>query len=207
MPLFSKDKTPKEQMRETDRTVKKSQRDMTRERYQLEREEKKIQEEIKKAAKQGNKQAATILAKQLLAVRKQKTKTYQVSSQMGAIGTQAKVMNSNMKMAEAVKTTTKTMVSMNKVMDPVKTAQAMREFEMQSAKMEMSEELMNDAMDDVFDASGDEEEQDAIVSQVLDEIGIEISTKLPTAGRESLGATERLEDRLNNLKVADGSLN
>ena len=33
-------------------------------------------------------------------------------------------------------------------------------------------------MDEVFDDSGDEEEQDAIVSQVLDEIGIEITGKV-----------------------------
>ena len=37
---------------------------------------------------------------------------------------------------------------------------------------------VNDTMDDIFDESGDEEEQDAIVSQVLDEIGIEISGKV-----------------------------
>lgn len=38
--------------------------------------------------------------------------------------------------------------------------------------------LVNDTLDDILDESGDEEEQDAIVSQVLDEIGIEISGKV-----------------------------
>lgn len=38
--------------------------------------------------------------------------------------------------------------------------------------------LVNDTLESVFDESGDEEEQDAIVSQVLDEIGIEISGKV-----------------------------
>ncbi len=36
---------------------------------------------------------------------------------------------------------------------------------------------VNDTLESVFDESGDEEEQDAIVSQVLDEIGIEITGK------------------------------
>ena len=44
---------------------------------------------------------------------------------------------------------------------------------------------MNDALDDILDESGDEEEQDAIVTQVLDEIGIEISGKVCVA--ESVG--------------------
>ena len=33
---------------------------------------------------------------------------------------------------------------------------------------------MNDALDGILDESGDEEEQDAIVNQVLDEIGIDL---------------------------------
>ena len=37
---------------------------------------------------------------------------------------------------------------------------------------------VNDTLDDIMNESGDEEEQDAIVTQVLDEIGIEISGKV-----------------------------
>ena len=38
--------------------------------------------------------------------------------------------------------------------------------------------VVNETLDSIFDESGDEEEQDAIVNQVLDEIGIEISGKV-----------------------------
>lgn len=37
---------------------------------------------------------------------------------------------------------------------------------------------MSDTLDDLFDDSGDEEESQDIVNQVLDEIGIEISGKV-----------------------------
>lgn len=37
---------------------------------------------------------------------------------------------------------------------------------------------MNDTLDDILNESGDEEESDAIVNQVLDEIGIEIGSKV-----------------------------
>lgn len=37
---------------------------------------------------------------------------------------------------------------------------------------------VNDTLDDLFEDSGDEEESQDIVSQVLDEIGIEISGKV-----------------------------
>ena len=42
----------------------------------------------------------------------------------------------------------------------------------------MTEETMNDALDDILAESGDEEEEESIVNQVLDEIGIEISGKV-----------------------------
>jgi hypothetical protein len=37
---------------------------------------------------------------------------------------------------------------------------------------------VNDTFDDLFEESGDEEEQDAIVNQVLDEIGLDISGRV-----------------------------
>ena len=38
--------------------------------------------------------------------------------------------------------------------------------------------IVNDTLDEMLDESGDEEEQDAIVTQVLDEIGIDISGRV-----------------------------
>lgn len=38
--------------------------------------------------------------------------------------------------------------------------------------------IVNDILDDIFGESGDEEEFDVVVSQVLDEIGIEIIGKV-----------------------------
>lgn len=67
-----------------------------------------IQEaEIKKMAKSGNREACKILAKQLVQLRKQKNRTYAVSSKVTSMSTQTKVMNSQMKMAGAMSTTAK----------------------------------------------------------------------------------------------------
>ncbi|CAH1251276.1 CHMP2B [Branchiostoma lanceolatum] len=166
-------------------------RGLERDRTSLEREEKKLEMEIKKAAKQGNKQAATVLAKQLVALRKQKTRSYAASSQVQSVGIQAKTMQSTVKMAGAMERTSKTMGAVNKQMNPQKMAKTMQDFSRENAKMEMTDEMISDTLDDIFDESGDEEEQDAIVTQVLDEIGIEMSGKLaeaPAAGRGKIGA-------------------
>merc|ERR1711971_1113151 len=50
----------------------------------------------------------------------------------------------------------------------------MQEFEKQSEIMDMKEEMMNDAMGD----EDDEEETDAIVTQVLDELGLQLGDQL-----------------------------
>ncbi|KAL3884117.1 hypothetical protein ACJMK2_030339 [Sinanodonta woodiana] len=199
MSFFAKKPTVEEQLRQNDRVLRKTQRDLERDRSKLDKEEKKLEMEIKKAAKQGNKQACTILAKQLVQLRKQKTRSYAAGSRVGAVGNQQKLMHSNMKMATAMGTTTKTMQQMNKVMDPMKTAKVMQEFEKESTKMGMSEEMISDTLDDILTESGDEEEEDAIVNKVLDEIGIEISGKLvdaPAAHRGKLGeaSSSRMTD-------------
>ena len=38
--------------------------------------------------------------------------------------------------------------------------------------------VVNETLDSILDESGDEEEQEAVVNQVLDEIGIEVSGKV-----------------------------
>lgn len=58
-------------------------------------------------AKTGNREACKILAKQLVQLRKQKTRTYAVSSKVTSMSTQTKLMNSQMKMASAMGTTAK----------------------------------------------------------------------------------------------------
>lgn len=63
--------------------------------------------EIKKMAKSGNREACKILAKQLVQLRKQKNRTYAVSSKVTSMSTQTKVMNSQMKMAGAMATSAK----------------------------------------------------------------------------------------------------
>ena len=49
-------------------------------------------------------------------------------------------MGANVKLAEAMAETAKTMGQMNKQMDPMKVAQTMSEFEKQNMRMEMTEE-------------------------------------------------------------------
>ncbi|XP_062865913.1 charged multivesicular body protein 2b [Trichomycterus rosablanca] len=189
--LFKK-KTVEDVIKEQNKELRGTQRQITRDRAALEKQEKQLEMEIKKMAKTGNREACKILAKQLVQLRKQKTRTYAVSSKVTSMSTQTKLMNSQMKMASAMGTTAKTMQAVNKKMDPQKTMQTMQNFQRENAKMEMSEEMINDTLDEIFEDSGDEEDSQDIVNQVLDEIGIEITGKMahaPSASRNKPGAS------------------
>lgn len=71
-----------DQQRENDRQLRRAGRDIERERRKLEMEEKKLEAEIKKLAAQGNKEGCAVLAKQLIQMRKQKTRTYAANSKV-----------------------------------------------------------------------------------------------------------------------------
>lgn len=102
--LFGKKKTIDQQVKEQDREMRRVNRGLERDRGQLQKgneiirleliitiglfmfaEEKKLEMEIKKAAKMGNKEACGILAKQLVQLRKQKTRSYAAGAKMSGI--------------------------------------------------------------------------------------------------------------------------
>ncbi|KAK3569264.1 hypothetical protein QTP86_026585 [Hemibagrus guttatus] len=190
--LFKK-KTADDIIKEQTKELRGTQRQISRDRAALEKQEKQMEMEIKKMAKAGNRDACKILAKQLVQLRKQKNRTYAVSSKVTSMSTQTKVMNSQMKMAGAMSNTAKTMQAVNKKMDPNKTLQTMQDFQKENLKMGMTEDMINDTLDEIFSESGDEEESQDIVNQVLDEIGIEISGKMvraPSAGKSLPSASK-----------------
>ncbi|KAK9507740.1 hypothetical protein O3M35_007526 [Rhynocoris fuscipes] len=196
--LFGKKPTLKEQQRDNERALRKAGRDIERDRREMEREEKKLEMEIKKAAKENNMAACKILAKQLVQVRAQKNRALSFNSKIQGVSSQNRMIGTNAKLADAVSTTAKTMKNINGLLRPEQIAGDMRTFQQASMKMDMTEEMMNETLDDIMNESGDEEESDAIVSKVLDEIGIEISGKLakaPAAASGSL-ASESNKTRL-----------
>lgn len=97
--------------------------------------------EIKKAAKEGNKDACKLLAKQLVELRKQKNRTFTANSKISSIGFQNKNMGANIALSGAMADTAQTMGEMNKFMRPEKIAGDMRAFQQANMKMEMTDEM------------------------------------------------------------------
>ena len=82
-------------------------------------------------------------------------------------------------MAQAMKGVTQALTKMNKKMDIPGLQKIMAEFMKENEKSEMTEELIGDTLDDAFTEEGSEAEENAIVNQVLDELGVNMSETVP----------------------------
>jgi charged multivesicular body protein 2A len=89
---------------------------------------------------------------------------------------------------------------MNKAVDVPAINKMMADFERENAKTEMMQEIMGDAMDDALGDGDTEEEEDAIVNQVLDEIGINFGAEIPDA--PMLGSPGAAQESAPSGKVA-----
>ena len=186
--LFGKKKTPAEMLRENKRMIDRAIRDLDRERMGLQAQEKKTVAEIKKMAKDNQMEAVKVMAKSVVRNRNAVNKLFQLKSQLQAVSLRMSELKSTQAMADAMKGTTKAMATMNKQMQLPALAKIMREFEKQNMKMEVASDAMGEAMDMAFEGEGEEEETDELVSQVLDEIGIDTNATLAAVPAAQLGA-------------------
>ncbi|XP_049614366.1 charged multivesicular body protein 2a isoform X1 [Syngnathus scovelli] len=215
--LFGKRKTPEEMLKQNQRALNRAMRELDRERSKLEQQEKKIIADIKKMAKQGQMDSVKIMAKDLVRTRRYVKKFIMMKANIQAVSLKIQTLKSNNSMTQAMKGVTKAMATMNRQLKLPQIQKIMMDFERQSEMMDMKEEMMSDAIDDVLGDEDDEDESDAIVSQVLDELGLNLNDELSnlpaTGGSLSVAGGKKaepqaaladadadLEARLNNLR-------
>lgn len=183
--LFGRKQTPEEMLRANQRALNKAMRDLDRERTNLENQEKKVIADIKKMAKMGQMDAVKVMAKDLVRTRNAAKKFMLMKANIQAVSLKITTLKSNHAMAQAMKGVTRAMATMNKKMNLPEIQRIMMEFEKQSEIMDMKEEMMDDAIDDALGDENDEIEGDKIVTQVLDELGIELTGELANLNPEN----------------------
>jgi len=168
--------TPAEQLRQSKRQINRGIREIDRERVKIESQEKKVIAEIKKLAKQGQLPSAKVLAKDLVRMRNQVTKMYAMRSQLQSVEMQLQTMKSTAVLGTSLEGVTRAMVAMNKTINLPALNATMREFLQENQRMDLTQEMMGDAMDMVGDDVTSE--SDDVVNQVLSEIGVEVTSEV-----------------------------
>jgi charged multivesicular body protein 2A len=140
-------------------------------------------------------------------------KFVQMKTQLQAVSLRIQTVRSNEQMMQSMKGATGLLSSMNRSMNLPALQRIAMEFEKENDIMDQRQEMMDDAIDDVTGLD-DEEETDEVVSQVLDEIGVDLNQALgetPTGlpknavseGKvaQAIGAEDDdLQSRLDNLR-------
>eukprot|EP00746_Dinoflagellata_sp_MGD_P165513 gnl/MRDRNA2_/MRDRNA2_94828_c0_seq1.p1 gnl/MRDRNA2_/MRDRNA2_94828_c0~~gnl/MRDRNA2_/MRDRNA2_94828_c0_seq1.p1 ORF type:complete len:214 (-),score=63.96 gnl/MRDRNA2_/MRDRNA2_94828_c0_seq1:481-1122(-) len=204
--------TLEEQVRENKRSINRAIRELDRERNQLENQEKKLVNDIKAAAKKSQMSSVKIMAKDLVRTRKYQQKFLQSKSQLQGIGLRLQILKSQEALQRSMKEVTSAMKGINARMDPQAMTQIMQEFAAASDQMNLQQDLMEQAIDDSMEEGDDAEEEERIVGQVLEEIGVDVTGLMEGAPTEALdrpqsqavapaaSADDDLEARLNALK-------
>eukprot|EP00178_Gracilaria_changii_P000078 TRINITY_DN1006_c0_g1_i3.p4 TRINITY_DN1006_c0_g1~~TRINITY_DN1006_c0_g1_i3.p4 ORF type:complete len:177 (-),score=48.48 TRINITY_DN1006_c0_g1_i3:1651-2181(-) len=175
----------------------------------METQEQRLKVQIKKTAKEGQLDAARILARDLVRTRAHITRMYQMRTQLQSVSMQLTSMRTNESMASAMGNVVKIMSRINQTMNLPAMQNVMMQFEMEHGKMEMTQEMIDDAMGDVLSGADEEAQTDDVINQVLDELGLEQDSKLGAVASahgapsqmnaEGLGDSA-LEARMENLR-------
>lgn len=214
---FGKRMTPQEKLRKNQRALERTQRELERERKKLEAQEKKLIQDIKKSAKQGQLGACKIQAKDLVRTRRYVDKFNTMRTQLQAISLRIQAVRSSDQMAMSMRDATRLLGTMNRSMNLPQLQKIAMDFERENDMMDQRQEMMDDAIDDAMgDELEEDEEADEIVSKVLDEIGVDLNTKMQETPQglvaqeketarvaQAIGgedADDDLQARLNSLK-------
>ena len=91
---------------------------------------------------------------------------------------------------------TQAMSNMSRTMNLPQISKILQDFERESSAMDMKEEMMSDTIDDVMEDEGEteEEESDAILKQVLDEIGVSMNQQVSAAASRAEPSVQTLAE-------------
>ncbi|CAN8076285.1 unnamed protein product [Agarophyton chilense] len=198
-----------QQIKKNQRSIDKACRELERERLKVEAQEQRLKVQIKRIAKEGQLDAARILARDLVRTRAHITRMYQMRTQLQSVSMQLTAMRTNESMANAMGNVVMIMSRINQTMNLPAMQNVMMQFEMEHGKMEMTQEMVDDAMGDVLSGADEEAQTDDVINQVLDELGLEQGSKLGAVAANHAAPAQvnanglsdsALEARMENLR-------
>lgn len=199
--------TLEEQLRANKRMINKSIRELERERNNLVSQEKKIIVDIKNAAKNNQLNAVKIMAKDLVRTRKYQSKFYEMKSHLQGVQLRMQTIKSTEAMARSMAGATKAMTALSKQLDLPGLTQILQEFQQETEKLGITQEVMGDTIDEVMGEVGDIEQEEMVVNQVLDEIGIDSNALLAQAPSNKMPASAQAAGQQQKEAVAEGGFN
>lgn len=179
--LFGSTMTPEEMLKNSQKQLRNNIRILERECRNMQLGEQKIIAEIKQSAYKNQMSAVKALSKELIRTRNATAKFYGTIGQLKSVSIRIRTIQSTAAMKNAMRDATKAMYLLNKQIDNKQLQQIMMTFERENEYMDIKQELMDDTIDGIMSNSMDDEQEEELISQIMDEIGIEITKTLDSA--------------------------
>jgi len=188
MGLFGKSKQadPKEQVNEWCKKLRKEGNQLERQVNAIRREEAKVTKSLKEAAKKGDKDVCSILAKEVVNSRKAVNKIYAAKANLNSIQLQMKGQLAIIKVAGAMKSSTEVMVTMQQLVKLPEIQKTMMEMSREMMKAGILEEMLEDVMEPLGEADELEEAAQEEVDKVLLELTAGKLVEAPDAVKDTL---------------------
>jgi charged multivesicular body protein 2A len=175
--LFSEPKSLRQIAREQRRVIDRAMRELKRQNEKVARDEEALIAEMKVAARDHRVATVKIMALDLVRLRNQRHQSTVTTGTLRAVNMKLSGMVSTAVVTETLDTVGKAMGQANKEFDQSRIQDVARQFTKQSQMLDVKSEMFADTIEDM-DEIEDEEESDAIVNQILDEIGINFGHQL-----------------------------
>jgi len=188
MGLFgqSKQKDPKEMVREWQSKLRQEGRNLDRQIRSIQREEEKSKRMLKDAAKKNAKEACVPLAREIIQARKSISKIHAAKAQIKSVEYSMNHQLANLRVAGALEKSTDVMKSMTELIKVRDISHTMMEMSKEMMKAGIVEEMMEDAFEGLDDQEDLEDEAQEEVDKVLFELTAGKLGEAPEAVRDSL---------------------
>ncbi|KAI1727788.1 snf7 domain-containing protein [Ditylenchus destructor] len=190
MGLFGQTKTdPKEHVRELQRKMRREMNQLQRQIHSVEREEEKVKRQIKAAAKKGDRDVCTVLAKSIIQSRKAVSQMHKSCAQINSIIMSMQNQLAAFRMAGTIKQSNDVMRSMQQLIKIPEMMQTMREMAKEMTKVGIMEEMIEETFESMEPEELEDRAQDE-VDRILWEVTAGELGKAPAAVTDNLGQEE-----------------
>lgn len=187
--------TPRERARKKRRELERSIRNLDNETNRLEHEKTSITQKLRHAAENGENDRLKPLAKEYQTKKKFLNKFSAMKLQLETVQEHMRVIRTNEVLMSSLQNAANTMKEVNhQIRLAGGVAHTMFEFERANDQMEITAEMMDDATDGIIGSDSDEENEEQLVSQVLDELHLRRLADAPAVQQQTSSGSQRQRD-------------
>lgn len=185
------------------RELRHATRSMDREDIKAAAQEKSLVSSITKLAKEQKVDLCKVKAKELIRLRSHRQRLMTMKGHMTALGQQLQTVGSARIIQESVAKTSKILKCLNQRMDARGVHRMLLEFEGQNAAFADGQEIVEETLDGIFETDNEQAVTDKAVSEVLQELGLDLELQMgtPNVYLQGTESVETLESRLERLKT------